>query len=188
MLNDLSFYALAALAVAAAVAAMTLRQLIHCALCAAGAFAGLAGIYFQLGAEFVGAAQVLVYVGAVAILIIFAVLLTRGGDVQLSARRFSTHWLAGVAVSILVLGSLAVPIFKSPSLRALAPAGVSASVKNIGYELMSGCVVPLEATGLLLTAALLGSVVIAMSEKPAARPRRDVNTPRRPELEEATHP
>jgi NADH:ubiquinone oxidoreductase subunit 6 (subunit J) len=51
-------------------------------LCAAGAFAGLAMIYLQLDAEFVGFAQLLVYVGAIAILIVFAVLLTRGAEVQ----------------------------------------------------------------------------------------------------------
>ena len=65
-----------------AIAAMALRQLVHCALCAAAAFAGLALIYLQLDAEFVGFAQLLVYVGAIAILIVFAVLLTRGDEVR----------------------------------------------------------------------------------------------------------
>ena len=82
MLNEIAFYLIAALTVAFAVAAMTLRRLVHCALCAAAAFAGLAVIYLQLDAEFVGFAQLLVYVGAIAILIVFAVLLTRGDEVR----------------------------------------------------------------------------------------------------------
>ena len=68
MLNEIAFLLCAALTLACAVAAMTLRNLVHCALCAAAAFAGLATIYLQLDAEFVGFAQFLVYVGAVAIL------------------------------------------------------------------------------------------------------------------------
>ncbi len=60
----LHFILIAAFTVAFAVAAMTLRRLVHCALCAAAAFAGLAMIYLQLDAEFVGFAQLLVYVGS----------------------------------------------------------------------------------------------------------------------------
>ena len=73
-----TFTLLAALTVASAIATMSLRNLVHCALALAVAFAGLAGLYLRLDAQFVGFAQVLVYVGAVAILIVFAILLTRG--------------------------------------------------------------------------------------------------------------
>ena len=66
----------------AAAAAMTFRHLVHCALAMAVSFVGLAAIYLQLHAQFVGFAQILVYVGAVAILIVFAILLTRSGEVS----------------------------------------------------------------------------------------------------------
>ena len=71
------FVILALVIAASAIAAMSLRNLVHCALCLVITFAGLAGIYLQLGAEFVGFAQILVYVGAVAILVVYAILLTR---------------------------------------------------------------------------------------------------------------
>ena len=74
------FAILAVLTLAGAVAAMSLRNLVHCALALTAAFAGLAAVYLQLNAQFVGFAQILVYIGAVAILIVFAILLTRGGE------------------------------------------------------------------------------------------------------------
>jgi len=64
------FAIIASVTIAAAVAAMSLRNLVHCALALAVAFAGLAAVYLQLGAQFVGFTQILVYIGAVAILIV----------------------------------------------------------------------------------------------------------------------
>ena len=76
----LPFAIIAVLTIASAVAAMTLRNLVHCALALTVTFVGLAAAFLQLGAEFAGLAQILVYVGAVAILIVFTILLTRSGD------------------------------------------------------------------------------------------------------------
>ena len=64
----------------AAVAAMSLRNLVHCALMLAVSFSGVAALYLQLNAEFVAFTEILVYVGAVAILIVMAILLTRSGE------------------------------------------------------------------------------------------------------------
>ena len=77
---DAGFVIIAALTVVSALAAMSLRNLVHCALCLTITFAGLAALYLKLNAQFVGLAQVLVYIGAVAILIVFAILLTRSDD------------------------------------------------------------------------------------------------------------
>src|SRR4029079_14045302 len=99
------FLVLAALTALSAAAAMSLRNLVHCALCAALAFAGLAAVFLQLGAQFVGLAQILVYVGAVAILIVFAILLTRGSEPTGQAA-FSTSWWTGLAVAGLVCISI----------------------------------------------------------------------------------
>lgn len=75
-----AFAIIALLTVASAVCAMALRNLVHCALSLVVTFAGLAALFLQLNAQFVGFAQILVYVGAVAILIVFAILLTRSAD------------------------------------------------------------------------------------------------------------
>ncbi len=162
MPNEIAFLLCAAVTLAGAVAAMTLRNLVHCALCAAGAFAGLAALYLQLDAEFAGFAQLLIYVGAIAILIVFTVLLTQGAEIQPGA----ASWRMGLPVGALVLAILMGSILRSPSLLCYPSQPVHAQVRQIGEQLMTQYVVPLETLGLLLTAALLGAVVIALREPP----------------------
>lgn len=158
------FTIIALLTIAAAVAAMTLRNLVHCTLAVAMTFIGLAATYLQLNAQFVGFAQILVYVGAVAILIVFAVLLTRGGEAS-EKSVFSASWVWGGLVAIGVFATLAWAVTKSFVIER-APAGkAEASVKQIGDALMTKYVLPLEVIGLLLTAALIGAVIIAMKEE-----------------------
>ena len=76
-MNSVAFIAIAILTLAAALAAAALPKLIHAALSFALAFVGIAAFFFLLGAEFVGLVQVFVYIGAVAVLIVFTILLTR---------------------------------------------------------------------------------------------------------------
>jgi NADH-quinone oxidoreductase subunit J len=157
------FVILGLITLGAAIAAVTLRNLVHCALCLVLVFAGIAALYLQLHAQFVGFAQVLVYIGAVAILIVFAILLTRSGDVSGGVASGSWGWGAGIA--LLAGGSLLGAVLGSSRVEAPTPPPPSATVKAIGAKLMSDYVVPLEVVGLLLTAALIGAVVIAMHEK-----------------------
>jgi NADH-quinone oxidoreductase subunit J len=161
---NIIFAIIAAVTIAAAVAAMSLRNLVHCALALTVAFAGLAMAYLQLGAQFVGFAQILVYVGAVAILVVFAILLTRGSEPPQQSV-LSTGWLSGIAVTIAVLGVLVYAIAKSSVIQRTAPAQPEVSVHQIGDALMNKFVLPLEVVGLLLTAALIGAVIIAMKEE-----------------------
>src|SRR5947209_20568270 len=102
------FLILAALTLVSAVAAMSLRNLVHCALCLIVTFGGLAALFLGLDAQFVGFAQILVYVGAVAILILFAILLTRSSDMSTNqVKTVSSSWTFGVAVALATFGSLA---------------------------------------------------------------------------------
>src|SRR6204780_4579406 len=100
---QIAFAIIAALTLVSAIAAMSLRNLVHCALCLAVTFAGLAALYLQLGAPFVGWAQILVYIGAVAILIVFAILLTRSSEAR-PEPILSAGWAVGVAIAVVVLG------------------------------------------------------------------------------------
>jgi len=164
-----TFVSIAVVTIVAAVAVMTLRNLIHCALAAAVAFVGLAALYLNLNAQFVGFAQILVYVGAVAILIVFAVLLTRGGE-PANGRDFSNSWLAGLLTAVGVFAVLAWAITRSALNTNEIPAAPVVVVNQIGVSLMTNYVLPLEVTGLLLTAALIGAVIIAMrDESPKAK-------------------
>lgn len=161
-----TFTILGVLTLAGAVAAMSLRNLVHCALCLVVAFGGLAGLFILLGAEFVGLAQVLVYVGAVAILIVFAILLTRGAEPP-TQPGLSASWRWGCGVATVTFLCLAFCIGRS-SLQEAAPGPTTAlSARRIGEELMTNYVLPLEVVALLLTAALIGAVLIAMRERTA---------------------
>ena len=159
------FAILAVLTLASAIAAMSLRNLVHCALSLVVTLGGLAALFLQLNAEFVGFAQILVYVGAVAILIVFAILLTRGSESAPPAPIATSPWW-GVAIALAAFLTMAGAVTSSAiAQRGAVPKPVLA-VKAIGQKLMQEYVLPLEVLGLLLTAALIGAVIIAMNERP----------------------
>ena len=159
-MNTAAFAIIAIFSLAAALAAALLPRLIHAALSLALAFFGVAVFYFFLGAEFVGLVQVLVYVGAVAVLIVFTILLTHRDDENPAPVK-----PGGIAVAIAVFGGLLWAILNTPSL-ALATANTeSLTVKQIGVTMMTDYAWPLQCTGLLLTAALIGSLILVMEEK-----------------------
>ena len=159
----LPFAIIAGVTVGSAIAAMSLRNLVHCALSLVLTFAGLAALFLQLNAEFVGFAQVLVYIGAVAILIVFAILLTRGGGVEPPAPvAAGAGW--GIGIAVLAFLAMAGAITSSIVTQRTAPAERAAPVRAIGDRLMTDYILPLEVVGLLLTAALIGAVIIAMQE------------------------
>lgn len=161
----IAFAALAAMTVGSAVAAVCLPNLVHCALFLVVTFAGLAGFYLQLSAQFVGLAQILVYVGAVAILIVFAILLTRSGS-RLDQPIFSVSWKVGVAVAVLTFGAIVYAVGENDVIGgATGPGATEISVRQLGNALMTAYVLPLEVIALLLTAATIGAVIIAMEEK-----------------------
>jgi NADH-quinone oxidoreductase subunit J len=164
----LLFTIFAILTVAGAVAAISLRNLVHSVLALTLAFAGLAAIYLLLGAQFIGFAQILVYIGAVAILIVFAILLTRDIEVTSQPGVLASR-IGSVAVVVAIFGVLAWAIDHSDvAQRALQPEA-EATMQEIGSALMLRFALPLEIIGLLLTAALIGAVTIAVREKKEMR-------------------
>ena len=160
-MNSPAFVFIAILTLAAALAAATLRKLMHAALSFAVASVGLAAFFFLLGGEFVGLVQIFVYIGAVAVLIVFTILLTRR-DVE-KDRGF--NW-SGVAIAIAVFGGLIWAIVKTQSLSVLAPEMPALTIKHIGEVLMTGYVWPLLCLGLLLTAALIGALILVIEDRP----------------------
>ncbi len=159
-MNSAAFVVIAILTLAAALAAASLPQLIHAALSFAVAFIGVAAFFFLLGAEFVGLVQVFVYVGAVAVLIVFTILLTRR-DVQDTGK---PNW-GGAVIAIAVFGGLLWAILKTPALSIAAPQIEALTVKRIGGVLMTDYVWPLQCVGLLLTAALIGALILVMEDR-----------------------
>lgn len=150
-----------------AAAAAVARNLVHAALFATVSFVALGVAFLSLGAEFAGFVQLLVYVGAVAMLIVFAILLTRPERLAKARGPLAGAGPAsGVLVALALLAVLLGFIFCSPLARApLPPKAPVATVAGIGQALAGEYVVAFIALGVLLTAALVGAAVIAMEDK-----------------------
>lgn len=150
-----------------AAAAAAARNLVHSALFATASFVALGVAFLSLGAEFVGFVQLLVYVGAVAMLIVFAILLTRPERLSKARGILSGAGPAiGAIVSCSLLAALLAFIFMSPlGRKPMPPQAHRATVSTIGQALAGEYVVPFIALGVLLTAALVGAAVIAMEDK-----------------------
>jgi NADH-quinone oxidoreductase subunit J len=160
-MNTVAFIVIAILTLTGALAAATLQKLMHAALSLVVAFVGLAAFFFLLGAEFVGLVQVFVYIGAVAVLIVFTILLTRRD----AATPDKFNW-GGVVIAIAVFGGLIWAIFLTPGLSIAPPQIEALTVKRIGEVLMTDYVWPLQCVGLVLTASLIGALSLVMEEKP----------------------
>ena len=159
----ITFLIIAFLIVGGTAAAMGFRNPVHCVLALTVSFAGIAALFLYLGAQFVGFTQIMVYVGAVAILAVFAIMMThRPGDPE--TRIFSRNATVGLFTAAAVFAVIGWAILKQPATSAPAQP-TSVSVQQIGASLMHDYVLSLEIVGLLLTAALIGAVVIAMDRK-----------------------
>ena len=159
-MNTAAFLAISVLTLSGALAAATLPRLIHAALFLVVAFVGIAAFYFLLGAEFVGLVQIFVYVGAVAVLIVFTILLTRREDDKTGG----LNW-GGAVVAAAVFAGLLWAILRTSAVN-IVPAPIEAlTVRRIGEVLMTNYVWPLQCIGVLLTAALLGALILVMEEK-----------------------
>jgi NADH:ubiquinone oxidoreductase subunit 6 (subunit J) len=164
----LLFAIFAILTIAGAAAAMSFRNVVRSVLALTLSFTGLAGVYLQLGAQFIGLAQILVYVGAVAILVVFAILLVRNRETP-SQHIVLRSWKGSGTVALVVFGILVWSIHHSAASRDVVLSSPRVSMQQIGNALMQRFALPLEITGLLLTVALVGAVIIAMREKQEMR-------------------
>ena len=162
MIETVIFYFLAFLIVASALAVVTLRNIFHCALFLILGLFSVAGIFVLLDAEFLAVVQVLIYVGAVSVLMIFAIMLTSrlaGREVQMSNEQtFIGAFMALVLIFGLVW-SLANTYFRVSSQKP-----VPHSTMQIGTLLMNNYVLPFEIVSVLLLAALIGAIVLARQE------------------------
>jgi NADH:ubiquinone oxidoreductase subunit 6 (subunit J) len=160
---------IAVITLATAAVAMSLRNLIHSALLLIASWFGIAAFYLWAGAQFVAFAQVLVYVGAVSMVVLFAVLLTRRSRADhVIAPDSLARAVSAVFAGAAVFGVLALAILKT-RLAPSTAAAPTATVRDIGTQLMGTHAAALIIMGILLTVALLGAVVIASHDGPESR-------------------
>jgi NAD(P)H-quinone oxidoreductase subunit 6 len=156
------FYLIALITVVSAGMVAFSRNIIYSAFSLLGTFMGVAGIYVFLGADFVAAVQVLIYVGGILVLILFAVMLThRITDVQVTNRaagRIPALIIVGALVYLLIETIRVTPWVKAKELLYVA------TTAKIGDLFLYSYLLPFELASLVLLAAMIGAVVLSRKE------------------------
>jgi len=169
MAQTIFFYAIAAVMVAAAVAVVTTRNVVRAALALIVVFAGVAAQFVVLAAEFVAVTQVLVYIGAIMVLMLFGIMLTRariGREVGMT----NEHWWVGVLTAVLLLGVMGYALVdywgddKLPAERMIDSVDGS-NTATVSDSIFSTYLIPFEVVSVLLLAALVGAIVIARKDR-----------------------
>ena len=155
---EVAFWILAAIGVGAALAVVLLGNIFRAALSLIVCFLAVAGIYVTLSAGFLAAVQVLIYVGAIAVLIILAIMLTR--EVQRGSP-FGKLRIPALVVAILCFGVVSFAMIKTPwqvsAVPPLEPTTPALAVRLFGE---GGFILAVEIVGILLLAAILGAIVL----------------------------
>lgn len=160
---SLAFWILSVIIIVSAFMVVSLKNIFHCALFLILCLFSVAGIYLLLNAEFLAAAQVLIYVGAVSILMIFAIMLTS----QLASRKITQtneNKLVAFFVCLMFGLSALILIANTHVWRYSAQALPEANILTIGKYLMTEFMLPFEVVSVLLLAAMIGAIVLARKE------------------------
>ena len=162
-LADLAFYLFAVMTIAGAAGCAFSTNIIYSAWSLLFAFMGVAGLYIFLGADFPAVAQVLIYVGGILVLILFAIMLTKqiGGDPALTNAHLGLA--EGSLLGVLAVGTLSYMAVMAPWKIVAHPSYVS-SARGLGIAFLTDYLLPFEIASVVLLAALIGAVVIARKE------------------------
>ncbi len=160
--QNVAFWIIAAVMAASAIAVVTVPNVVHAALSLVVVLAGVAAQYILLQAEFVGLVQVLIYIGAVIILFLFGIMLTRS-PMKKNTELDNNQRLAAAAVAALILGVLVVRLLDSFGgvHIDLAQAAAANDTSAVADSIFRVYVVAFEVVSLLLLAALVGAIVLA---------------------------
>ena len=175
MIAILAFYLFATLTIASALAVISARNPVHSVLWLIVAFFNAAGLMLLVGAEFIAMLLVIVYVGAVAVLFLFVVMMLNIDFASLR-RGFSRNLPFGIIIALVLLGEviIAVTAWKAgPTLSGTAiPAAKTPNIVALGQLLYSRYLFAFELAGLILLVAMIGAIVLTH------RSRGDLRTPK----------
>jgi NADH-quinone oxidoreductase subunit J len=160
--DDALFAALATLLLVSALAVVTMRDIIRCGLAMIVSFLALAGIYVVVGAPIVAATQVLVYIGAISVLILFAIMLTQEKAAP-TRLVFQTQAAPAAVAAIVVALLVSVTALGTDWHATGAPTAVK--TEALAQTVFSEFVLPFEVVGVLLLAAVIGGVFIAKRDR-----------------------
>ncbi len=194
MIQAIAFYLFAAIVVGAAVMTIMARNPVHSVLWLIMAFFNSAGLMVLVGAEFIAMLLVIVYVGAVAVLFLFVVMML---DIDFAAMRagFIRNFPLGILMAAILLAELLLVVgaysaggisLGSPDGSAMQPVG-SSNIEALGGLLFGRYIVLFEIAGIILLVAMIGAIVLTFQPpKPGARARQDVGKQIRRRPEDAT--
>ncbi|NBE91739.1 NADH-quinone oxidoreductase subunit J [Nonomuraea sp. KC401] len=174
--QEIVFLLLGAVAVGSALLVVTTRQLVHAALWLVVCFGALAGGYLVLTAEFVAWVQVLIYVGAVVVLMLFGIMLTRapiGPSEDLDSGNRLVAAVVAVATAALLV-TVVIDGFRT-AYTPLRPG--KGAAKELGASVFATWVLPFEALSVLLLAALIGAIVLSRTDIPGGAPAQQTSDP-----------
>lgn len=158
------FYAFGAAVVAFALVVVLSRNIVHCAMSLAAAFIGVAAIYLLFDAAFLAAVQVLIYVGAVTVLILFAILLSEKilGE---PIRQHNRQMISALPLIVLLVAGI-ISHVGGAAARAGTRLGAEQAdgVREIGLSLLGPHVLPFEIASLMLLVAMVGAIVISRKD------------------------
>ncbi len=159
------FLVFATIAVVCGISVVLQTHPIGSALSLIGVMGSLAVLYLLLGAEFIAAAQMIVYAGAIMVLFVFVIMLLNAGGEVTAGRSFLARFL-GLPILVILVGAVSYVIFRtfpdSPAVHFGSFTGGSA--KHIGRELFTAYLLPFEITSVLILIAILGAIVLARKE------------------------
>ena len=159
--GDVLFLVLAAVMLGSALLVVTLRDIIRCGLAMIVAFGALAGIYVMLGAPLVAAAQVLVYIGAIAVLILFAVMLTQAKNAPVRLV-FQAQALPAAIASIVL--AVMIALTASATDWGAVTKRIATGTNALARLLFTTYILPFEVVSVLLLAAVIGGIYLAKRE------------------------
>ncbi len=167
VLINIIFAVLAILILVSAILVVTVQNVIHASLWLIATFFGVGALYLLMEAEFVAVVQVLVYVGAISILILFAIMLTR--NIDEGEQQLYRNWWAAMIVAAALFGLLIVPTVLTHrwGVDTEIP-GASEQIstaRELGRSFMSEYLLPFEVASVLLLVALIGAIVIAFEKR-----------------------
>jgi NADH-quinone oxidoreductase subunit J len=164
LLSTIIFIILASFALASASAMIYFKQPIHAALSFIVTLLSVAGLFALLGGGFLFLVQIIIYAGAVIILIVFIIMFLNVKDKNLPDEPHKTRWILGMALLISPFTFILISAVNKMKFESLKLESIG-SIKEVGMELFSKWILPFEMISILLLIALIGVVVLAQKEK-----------------------
>lgn len=156
--STIVFWIIAAVILGSALSVVTVKNIVHAAFFMVLTFFGVSGLYVLLEADFLAVVQILIYVGSIAVLIVFGVMLTQRrkmGETNTSSRHKK---IAGIVVGLLMI--VLVYAISTTSWQVVNEPAPASTVGLIGELMLSRFVIPFEAIGILLLVAVVGAIIL----------------------------